>query len=58
MWLCRIGLHSWTPWKITRGGDVVKKDGSTCGTHFTQERTCKHCGYTEAEYKQVALSRR
>ena len=49
--LCRIGLHRWTKWQVTRQGNVLSpSDGSTVvGKYKELERRCTCCGKVGAD---------
>lgn len=47
-WLCRLALHSWEKWHITRRSAVVTADEEyEIGLSIVQERECGACGLVQ-----------
>lgn len=47
-WLCRLALHPWGKWCITRRPAVVTADEEyEIGLSIVQERQCEACGLVQ-----------
>lgn len=47
-WLCRVSLHPWRKWQITRRPLLVTEgEDYEIGVSIVQERECEACGLVQ-----------
>ena len=60
-WLCLLGWHTYSPWRIVRRRFIVLIEYATgnkriLGGTLTERRQCRHCG--QKKYRDVVLDYR